>query len=929
VTKIAVSSGALLIDGAPALLQAGALHYFRLPHPDLWRPVLERMRMGGQNAVWVPFPWAYHSPAPGFHDFTGPRDLERLLDEIARVGLWLVAYVGPWVGMGLDAGGVPAWFLRQREALPRCAGDALSGPSPVYLRHVTAWWAALFAQLRGHANLLALAIDPGLCAGGAPLTQYQAPLLEAARSLANDFGLQVPCASPHEQEGRRVFALLPSRPGVRESAPQAAEAPPSTEAPPSAEASLSAGPSPSAESFPSAGPSLSAEAPPSAGPPPSAGAPPSPGASPSLGASPFIVLLDTTGEPDRQVSRDAAAWPSAAQPVRERSLASLLVVPACEGLPGGALDPVHRGVNWGWWAGADVPTLSGDGAPIDEGAATGDRYYDARRMALTLETLGRTLSAARPFPDLDVVPPAALGAAREGPAGIVAFLRGVPESDGYAQLGLRHAGGTLAAEDVPLPATGARALPMDWPLAEGRLLSTTLEPVLHTVVAGRELLILCNEVGGEVLLSDDYRPRHRRGGVYTERVEGGLVAHFDPGRLGSLVLDSPGGALSSTLQLLALAPDLAGRAWPLDDTWRSTPAPPAVWTPSPEAPARGVVIGPDFVLPEAEGGFRFLAADRGLGYRWGPWRGSDPHTWLAPLNWTARGAIALPALTWESRPGAPEALPGYDDADWARATPESGLLLERHGVSCGFAWYRGSFEGPATSAIVASRDACDVFLNGAHIASLNPRPVDERSSSAPVDAPVSNRLPLPARYLHDVNVLAVLVEHHGRPMSWDRAALPHGLVECRVVGESTTEDGLESDRAVRWRVRGGLAGEVSVQGFYGFADWPLVPGAGSGAVTWHRAGFELRLPRDVEMPVFLHLDQTPARAYIYLNGQLIGRQVFPRGSQRRFWLPDGLLRRQGVNELLIAQWCRGAEPGIGAAHLMAGPPAAWHAAPGA
>ncbi|MBN1246507.1 MAG: beta-galactosidase, partial [Anaerolineae bacterium] len=109
--RVVVTPEAITLDGRPALIQAGALHYFRLPHAGLWSPVLDRIRMGGLNAVLVPLPWSYHSPEAGFHDFTGPRDLGRLFDDVERAGLWLIPHLGPWVGAGLDAGGLPAWAL--------------------------------------------------------------------------------------------------------------------------------------------------------------------------------------------------------------------------------------------------------------------------------------------------------------------------------------------------------------------------------------------------------------------------------------------------------------------------------------------------------------------------------------------------------------------------------------------------------------------------------------------------------------------------------------------------------------------------------------------------------------------------------------------------------------------------------------------------
>jgi beta-galactosidase GanA len=83
----------LKIDGKRTFLWAGEFHPFRLPSPDAWRDVLEKMKAGGYNAVSVYFDWAYHSPRRGVYDFTGVRDAGRLLDIAAQVGIFVIARV--------------------------------------------------------------------------------------------------------------------------------------------------------------------------------------------------------------------------------------------------------------------------------------------------------------------------------------------------------------------------------------------------------------------------------------------------------------------------------------------------------------------------------------------------------------------------------------------------------------------------------------------------------------------------------------------------------------------------------------------------------------------------------------------------------------------------------------------------------------------
>jgi hypothetical protein len=69
-----------MVDGQRTYLWSGEFHYFRLPSPDLWLDIFQKMKAAGFNATSLYFDWGYHSPAPGKYDFTGVRDVEKLLD---------------------------------------------------------------------------------------------------------------------------------------------------------------------------------------------------------------------------------------------------------------------------------------------------------------------------------------------------------------------------------------------------------------------------------------------------------------------------------------------------------------------------------------------------------------------------------------------------------------------------------------------------------------------------------------------------------------------------------------------------------------------------------------------------------------------------------------------------------------------------------
>jgi hypothetical protein len=844
----------LCINGVSALIQAGTLHYFRLPHPALWSPVLQRMRAGGLNAVILPFPWAYHSPAAGMvgpanlYDFTGPRDIARLLDEVEAAGLWLIADVGPWIEAGLDAGGLPAWFINAPGVHPDCASVVPPGPSFTFLRYVREWWERLFPFLIERPNLLLLAIDPGSCAEEQGLPGQGLPrYLRALVEMAHELGASGPFAAPAhhltadgDTHPLTEAAILPLHRSVHDT--------------------------------------LLTEA--------------------QWEGDPEGLHLLETAPPFTRDSENRERLRQRLGPEHPRLLISRILG---QGALGYALAPAHTGVNWGYWGTADACTAYGVGGFLEEGATLAPAYFHARRLALTAETLGSVLTAAQPASTVYGVAGRTLRATRAVGDTTIAFLDTANTSTTETRLSLALNDAMLATPPFTLPEEATRILPLHWPIPGGHVLTTTLEPVLLMTVAGRHLLVLANENGGDLLLSEDFRPRHARGPVRTQRTDEGLAVHFEAARWISLLLDGPEGVL----QCLALEPRLAARVWPLDDAWRTTPAYPAAWQPAPEDPARGLVIGPELVQPHADGSYSVLTSDKGIGYRWGPWRGSDPHTWLAPVTWRDALPVKLPPLVWESRATVHETAPDYDDHTWLPVAIPHAPASDHAAIADGFTWYRGRFDGTANEVTLYCDQACDVFLNGTLIAALN---------TSPQAAPgASKTLPLPPHLQREHNVLAILVENSGQQPNWEATTRTRGLVACA----------FDNNAPINWRLRWGLSGERAVQGFPGYAEWALIPDDGAAHVIWHCAVFTLALPDDIEIPFFLYLDQTPSRAYLFLNGQLIGRYRDGRAPQHRFWLPEGILRRGDENELLIAQWTRGAQPGIGLARLEHGSIMQW------
>ncbi|CAM5611926.1 hypothetical protein SALBM311S_07513 [Streptomyces alboniger] len=119
------------VDGKRLFVWSGEFHYWRLPSPDLWRDVLQKIKASGMNAVSIYFDWGYHSPAKGRYDFTGIRDVDKLLDMAEEAGLYVIARPGPYINAETDGGGFPGWLMTQK-------GQARS-TDPEYLDAAREW----------------------------------------------------------------------------------------------------------------------------------------------------------------------------------------------------------------------------------------------------------------------------------------------------------------------------------------------------------------------------------------------------------------------------------------------------------------------------------------------------------------------------------------------------------------------------------------------------------------------------------------------------------------------------------------------------------------------------------------------------------------------------------------------------------------------
>ncbi|HEX6520659.1 MAG TPA: beta-galactosidase [Streptosporangiaceae bacterium] len=336
---------------------------------------------------------------------------------------------------------------------------------------------------------------------------------------------------------------------------------------------------------------------------------------------------------------------------------------------------------------------------------------------------------------------------------------------------------------------------------------------------------------------------------------------------------------------------------------------------------------------------------------------------------------SLPSLNdWRFSSETPEVQPGFDDSGWTLAdhpanpaaaaqarnaanatvknsdgTVQPGISLGKRGAAVatagpilyasdygydhGFTWYRGHFTATGsetgvtlTADGVSPTGAFSVWLNGAFLG----------SHAAPGPTSATFTFPAGAISSGSDNVIAVLVENTGNPEG--PTGEPTGLYSAALTGSAA---------AVTWRLMGApggtslqdpVRGIMNATGLFGTDNGWHLPGYPDGnwqpvtlpdkwasrgvpdGVGWYRTTFNLDISGYVPIDVQVGngVGAAGARAFVFVNGWLVGRYVGGVGPQYQFYVPAGVLNDHGPNTLAIAVWgLDSASGGLPAVSLVA------------
>lgn len=927
--RITWDSHSLLIDGQRQFIWGGEMHPFRLPSPSLWRDVLEKMKASGYNTVAFYFDWGYHSPKQGVYDFSGIRDLDRLLRMADDVGLYVIARPGPYMNAEVTRGGFPAWLVTQAA---RARTDA-----PEYLAAADEWLTQVNAiiarhQLTSGGSVILYQIENELDLTSPAHRRYMQHLYDKVRAD----GIDVPIF--HNDKGRNGYWV-----------PASSEVPGTVAGPTDLYAF---------DGYPGGG--CNADATPGApniapdwGLYSTGGA--RGGATASPATPPFAAefgggWFDYWGSNDTYPCTAIRTGPGYERVFYGTNIANGITIQS--------FYMTFGGTSWGWLPAPVVFTSYDYGAAIDEARRLRDK-------AGTMKQLGQFIASVPALTQMQKAEPVAVTSEA------VKVYSNVDPASGTRVLTAMHQPSNVTTNDafrMTLPDIGtipvdgrirlngqdAKLLLANYTLERQHLVYSTSELQTHLRVPDMDVALLYGRDGedGETVLEYTTTP--------TVNVIDGAIDHvFDSGRLrlnyrhrGLARVKLDGGGRAPLL--LLIADEKTAQMF-----WRQ------------DTPGGAVLERSQALVRHAQFDRTTLAlrGDTSAVSELEIWSARTPATitWNGRRVATRRTASGselttqllagpapltlpeLPALTWRARAGSPEAATDFDDTAWRSADrtrtnsptkPPPGqpvLNMDDYGFHHGDVWYRGRYRGDATADTLTvhygagGAGLLQVWLDGEFLGQ------DELATGLarpPTTGVATFIVPQRLRTAGD-HVLSLMIRNdsHNWDLDGDDAHKEgRGLISVSLAART----GKTFATPIQWRLQGTHGGEdltdpvrgaMNNGGLYGERMGWHLPGFDDRAwqpmriaqarsapgTTWYRTQFELAIPEGHDASLGLTIGDPAVlrssghyRVLIFVNGWHMGQFIAHVGPQRTFVVPNGILDPRGRNTLALAVTSDGA-----------------------
>jgi len=157
--EITFDKHSLIIDGKREFIRSGSFHYFRTPGYDLAKDRFMKMKAAGYNTVEIYFWWKYHSEKQGEYDFSGIKDVEKVLQAAKDIGLYVISRPGPFINSEVSAGGFPLWLIKDKDVIPRNRIGTEYHYSEKYMQYITEWYDKIIPIINKFDNVILFQIE--------------------------------------------------------------------------------------------------------------------------------------------------------------------------------------------------------------------------------------------------------------------------------------------------------------------------------------------------------------------------------------------------------------------------------------------------------------------------------------------------------------------------------------------------------------------------------------------------------------------------------------------------------------------------------------------------------------------------------------------------------------------------------------------------
>ncbi|CCO32169.1 hypothetical protein BN14_06223 [Rhizoctonia solani AG-1 IB] len=919
----------LIVNGERLYVWSGEFHYWRIPVPEVWRDILEKVKAAGFNAVSVYGNWGYHSASPGALDFeSGAHNFESILDICKEIGLYIIWRAGPYVNAETTAGGFALWATTGAYGTLRNNDTRYTDAWMPYMKKYTSILEK--HQITNGGNLLMFQIENeiagqrlGSGAPNWPLIAYMQNLEKTSR----DSGLVIPFftnapnmngkswSKDYDPNGAQDIYGVDSYPSCWScNLDECGNVKPFTVVS-------------YHEHFNEVSPTQ-------------------PSFLPEFQGGSYNPWGGPQGGCASNMGPDFANVFYRHNIAERVSMMSLYML--------------FGGTNWGGLATNLLGTSYDYSSPISESRQIGQKYYETK-------LLGMFIRAAKDITKLDRI--AASTNYTNNNLISATELRNPDTQAGFYVT--RHATSSVTTKDsfqlkvttsagsLTVPATGSitlngresKIVVTDFKVGNATLLYSTSEILSHATLDGREYIALWlpeNESGEFVV----------KGGSKSQSVLAGSAPKFTTSSNGLVVSytqTSAVGVISFDSFTAVLVPrSTAWKFWaPTLTASPFSPADKLVWVTGPYL-VRSASFAKQSSLLEITGDadsstqIEIWAPKSVTALHWNGQKLSFKKTSYGTLVGTTPSLDITAAkvseklkgtLTgWKVADGLPERFANYSDAGagWVAAnhtstpnpTKPSGsgpvLYADDYGFHLGNILWRGRFNGKATAAQLdvqgGTSSGWSAWLNGDYIGSFPGDPVSVRGN---LTLSFSN-----ATVLDGENVLLVLQDHSGHDQRAG-ALLPRGILGASLVGAP-------SGTFTSWRVAGNAGGQKNIDpvrgpiaegglhaerlGWHlpGFDDSKWVSGSPSdgvqgAGVAFYRTQVDLskiidKQGYDVALEFIIDAPKgTNVRAQLYVNGYQYGKFVKQVGNQIAFPVPPGILNIRGKNTIGLSVWSQSAQ----------------------